>query len=97
MSLFYCPVCKSESYGFDIGIESMIKTAINVRDGQGFFIIHYKCPNCDNLLAGFIQRVDKDYIEYFKEIITEYNEGGSYFIPELLDLASKNYELSKGK
>jgi transcription elongation factor Elf1 len=88
MKLFYCPKCKLEEY--DIDINTLVRTVVNCRDGYGRFIIHYICPECDNVLAGFLNHIKEDDIDYYKSIIDDYNEGGLYFYDALLNKAQGN-------
>jgi len=88
MDLFYCPNCEKEDY--EINIKTLIKTIINCRGGYGRIITHYVCPECGNLLAGYIANVRKDDIDYYKSIIKDYNPGGLYFYDELLRKAEIN-------
>ena len=85
MNLFYCPKCKKEEV--DIDINNLVRKVVNCRNGYGRFIIHYICPECGNVLAGFLNHIKKEDIEYYKELISDYNEGGLYFHEGLLNKA----------
>ena len=70
--LFYCPNCDKE----EITNENLYKderTIINMRDGCGRPIRHYKCE-CGNYLAGMVGHINgNDDILYYKEVIKMYN------------------------
>ena len=70
--LFYCPNCGKE----EITNEDLYKnehTIVNMRDGYGRPIRHYKCE-CGNYLAGMIGPINEnDDILYYKEVIKMYN------------------------
>lgn len=97
MYLYYCPKCgKIEIVSEYSKYKEYVKerTCANIRDGYGRPIQHIKC-SCGNYLAGFIslpEECDSDDIEYFKNIITDYNENGMYFENDLLQHAIKSYE-----
>jgi ssDNA-binding Zn-finger/Zn-ribbon topoisomerase 1 len=91
MNLFYCPQCNKEETKLP---ENAKKTIINWRDGYGRIITHYCCPNCGNLLAGYVPNIhDKEFKEYMKSIIKDYNIGGLYFDKGLLEAAQKYNKL----
>lgn len=76
--LFYCPVCKLESYNFTFKDEidkRSIKTWINFRGGFGVVIDHIICPNCSNPLSGvmLLKTNKSDEIDYCKNVIKLYN------------------------
>ena len=77
--LFYCPECgKQQILNDNPYIKE--KTIINMRDGYGRPITHYKCE-CGNYLPGSIDVSGwgDDGIEYAKETIVGYNRGGCYY------------------
>lgn len=81
MRLFYCPKCKKEETREDNPYRYE-ETIINMRDGWGRPIQHYKCE-CGNYLAGSMDvsdwADDPDAILYCKETIEGYNPGGCYY------------------
>lgn len=81
MKLFYCPVCYKEEVRSDDPYKNE-KTIVNVRDGYGRPITHYKCE-CGNYLAGSMNisdwKDDESLIGYAKGIIEGYNKGGCYY------------------
>lgn len=81
MKLFYCPKCKKEETREDNPYRYE-ETIINMRDGWGRPIQHYKCE-CGNYLAGSMDvsdwADDPDAILYCKETIEGYNPGGCYY------------------
>lgn len=108
MRLFYCPKCKKEEIREDNPYKYE-ETIINMRDGWGRPIRHYKCE-CGNYLAGSMDVNgwvdDPDAILYCKETIDGYNPGGCYydsamgFKDEKLDMyerAKKCYEDRKNR
>lgn len=97
ISLFYCPKCGKEEQNCDRSTMDIIFTCVNTRDGYGKFIEHYECPNCGNVLAGYIKYLAPELIDYYKDIITQYNENGVYFDPEMLKFATKNLQKTKRK
>lgn len=82
--LFYCEKCKLYDENFDD--KNVKHTFTNPRDGLcDRVIIHVKCPNCGNVLSGFIRLHEKDECskegkQYYKEVIKMYQldmeEGG---------------------
>lgn len=80
MRLFYCPKCKKEEIG-DYNLHEEDKTVVNIRDGYGRPIIHYKCE-CGNYLAGSVDlrglEDDTRAVDYYKAVIKDYNENGKY-------------------
>jgi DNA polymerase II large subunit len=95
--MFYCPKCGKVDMNFNPDKHRDTHTYSNCRDGYGRPIMHFEC-DCGNLMAGWIITTgcDKDDLEYYKDVITEYNEGGLYVNQELLDLIKKRYEQRKG-
>lgn len=93
MRLYYCPVCKKEEIK-NGGVPKDEQTLLNVRDGYGRPIIHYKCE-CGNYLAGSINIIglmaDKDSLIYYKELIKEYNKGGCYYVDGLYEKIENYY------
>lgn len=82
MRLFYCPKCKKEEIRSDNPYRSE-QTILNMRDGYGRPIRHYKCE-CGNYLAGSVDFLnvdlyDKGFIEYCKDTIKAYNPGGIFY------------------
>lgn len=82
MKLFYCPKCKKEEIRSDNPYQNE-QTIVNMRDGYGRPIKHYKCE-CGNYLAGSMDFFnsdvnDKGFIEYCKSTIEEYNPGGIFY------------------
>lgn len=82
MTFFYCPKCKKEEIRSDNPYRDE-QTIINMRDGWGRPIRHYKCE-CGNYLAGSMEFFDADpndkaFVEYCKETIEEYNSGGIFY------------------
>lgn len=81
MKLFYCPKYKKEEIREDNPYRYE-ETIINMRDGWGRPIQHYKCE-CGNYLAGSMDvsdwADDPDAILYCKETIEGYNPGGCYY------------------
>lgn len=79
MRLFYCPMCGKEEIRNDNPYNDE-KTIVNMRDGYGRPITHYKCE-CGNYLAGSmsVSGFDEHTIKYYKDIIKGYNEGGCYY------------------
>ena len=80
MMLFYCPECNREQI---LGANNPYineKTIINLRDGYGRPIVHYKCE-CGNYLAGSmdITGLDEHKVQYCKNIIREYNKNGCFY------------------
>lgn len=95
MRLFYCPECGNEEIE-NRGLLSKDKTLLNIRDGFGRPITHYKCK-CGNYLAGSmdITGKDDDFADYCKNIIKEYNKGGLFYGDDMLEKAKKNWELNQ--
>jgi predicted RNA-binding Zn-ribbon protein involved in translation (DUF1610 family) len=96
-NLFYCPKCGKENYDYKNEFESFIITCVNTRDGYGKFIVHYECPKCGNVLAGVIKYLPSECVEYYKDIITQYNENGAYFDKNLLKFATENLKENETK
>lgn len=96
MRLFYCPECGNEEIE-NRGLLSKDKTLLNIRDGFGRPITHYKCK-CGNYLAGSmdITGKDDDFVGYCKHIIEGYNRGGIYYNDGLFEKAEKNWQLNQG-
>lgn len=92
MRFFYCPKCGKEQISND-NLYKKECTVTNLRDGYGRFIHHYKCE-CGNYLAGWMDVAGwkEDSIPYVKSLITDYNEGGCFYYPELLEQAKYCYE-----
>lgn len=81
---YYCPKCKKEIKDMSNCYPPInTKTTTNLRDGYGRIIKHYKCE-CGNYLAGVVEVKDNDEWDYMKEIIREYNPGGTFYTDELL-------------
>lgn len=105
--LFYCPECGQEKISND-NLYKGSETIVNVRDGYGRPIIHYRCE-CGNYLAGSINvsdcSDDEGAIVYYKEVIKDYNRGGFYYkankdpgnrnIVDLFEKAKLCYEARK--
>ena len=70
MFYYYCPNCKYENKIRDIPYEA----AGNIRDGYGWPIFHFECPNCHNLDAGAmgIRDDDEEEREYYRSVISMY-------------------------
>lgn len=105
MRLFYCPKCsKEEISSNDIYRDEY--TINNMRGGYGRPIKHYKCE-CGNYLAGSINigghEEDKNFIEYCKAVIEDYNKYGCFYdsyLQDKIDLftkAKQAYEERKDK
>lgn len=100
MYLYYCPKCgKIEIVSEYSKYKEYMKerTCANIRDGYGRPIQHIKY-NCGNYLAGLIilpEEYNSNDIDYFKSIIIDYNENGTFFENGLLQYAIKSYEYSK--
>ena len=79
MRLFYCPICGKEQIRNDDPYKDE-RTIINIRDGYGRSISHYKCE-CGNYLAGSMDITgwDEHMIQYCKDTIKGYNKGGCYY------------------
>jgi len=79
MRLFYCPECNKEQMRNDDPYKNE-KTIVNMRDGYGRPITHYKCE-CGNYLAGSIDVSgwEDHMIQYCKDTIKGYNKGGCYY------------------
>lgn len=79
MRLFYCPACGKEEIRSDDPYKTE-RTVLNLRDGYGRPITHYKCE-CGNYLAGSmdISGWEEHMIRYCKDTIRGYNKGGSYY------------------
>ena len=81
MRLFYCPKCKKEEIREDDPYRYE-ETIINMRDGWGRPIRHYKCE-CGNYLAGSMDVSDwiddPNAILYCKGLIVDYNPGGCFY------------------
>ena len=81
MRLFYCPKCKKEEIREDDPYRYE-ETIINMRDGYGRPIRHYKCE-CGNYLAGSMDvngwLDNPDALLYCKGLIKDYNPGGCYY------------------
>jgi hypothetical protein len=92
MTLFYCPKCNKEQLLPNNPYKTE-QTIINMRDGYGRVIQHYKCE-CGNYLAGNMNVTDWDEqgISYAKTIIKDYNENGIYYSPDMLEKAKCCYE-----
>ena len=89
-NIFYCPKCRFEDKKYKPSMDNL--TLLNLRDGYGKIIKHYKCPNCENLLAGHIVAIRNEVeLEYYKTIIADYNEGGSYYDEDIQMKAMHNY------
>lgn len=69
---FYCPNCGKEKIK-DSDPYKNEHTIINMRDGYGRPIRHYKCE-CGNYLAGMVIINENDDILYYKEVIKMYND-----------------------
>lgn len=92
MRLYYCPKCGKEEIS-DQDLYTKEYTLLNIRDGFGRPIRHYKCE-CGNYLAGSMDVTgwDEDGIKYAMSIIKDYNLGGPYHEYELYLKAKQNYE-----
>lgn len=79
MRLFYCPTCGKEQIRNDDPYKNE-RTIVNIRDGYGRPISHYKCE-CGNYLAGSMDIFDWDehMIQYCKDTIKGYNKDGCYY------------------
>lgn len=79
MRIYYCPICGKEEVGND-NLYDNEKTIVNIRDGYGRSITHYKCE-CGNYLAGSmsISGWDESMIAYCKDVIKGYNKGGCFY------------------
>ena len=106
MRIFYCPMCGKEEIRNDNPYKNE-KTIVNMRDGYGRPISHYKCE-CGNYLAGSMDVTDwvndESMIGYAKGIIEGYNKGGCYYAHnsslsggycDLLERARQCYEKRK--
>ncbi len=99
MKIFYCPKCNKEVITND-DIYKSEYTISNIRDGYGRPIRHYKCE-CGNYLAGSMNisgyEDNKDFIEYCKYLIKEYNKDGCFYNSEanIFDRAKRVYEEKK--
>lgn len=73
---FYCPNCRAEYVARSLPEG----TVPNIRDGYGTPILHYECPRCHNLDAGYMQfglgrmneLSDDEQKEYFRSVIGMY-------------------------
>lgn len=94
MKLFYCPECGKEEIKNNNPSRSEV-TFMNLRDGYGRPITHYKCE-CGNLLAGSMDVTgwedDQGLIIYTKETIKGYNRGGCYYSDGLYERIEKRYK-----
>lgn len=92
MRLFYCPKCGSLE--IKNGQSKIDSTFLNIRDGYGRPITHYKCE-CGNLLAGSMDvtgwEEDIDLIVYAKATISGYNKGGCYYEDGLYERIEERY------
>lgn len=107
MRLFYCPKCKKEEIRSDNPYRYE-ETIVNMRDGYGRPIRHYKCE-CGNYLAGSMDVNgwidDPNAILYCKETIDGYNLGGCFYDStvvngdklDLYERAKKCYEYRKNR
>lgn len=91
--MFYCPKCEKFVMNFNRRDNQKYIIVPNMRGGYGRPIAHYLCE-CGNPLAGDmdIRGLSDDEemnVNYAKDIITAYNEGGDYFEQGLLDYANK--------
>ena len=81
LRLFYCPKCKKEEIRSDNPYRYE-ETIVNMRDGYGRPIRHYKCE-CGNYLAGSMDvngwLDNPDAVLYCKGLIKDYNPGGCYY------------------
>ena len=81
LRLFYCPKCKKEEIRSDNPYRYE-ETIVNMRDGYGRPIRHYRCE-CGNYLAGSMDvsgwADDPGAILYCKETIDGYNPGGCFY------------------
>ena len=96
--MFYCPKCKKIEMDFNKRSYRQYQTVSNIRDGYSRPITHFLCE-CGNPLAGSMDirgLIEEDHpnkaVDYAKDIITAYNEGGDYFSQGLLDCANKIVE-----
>lgn len=71
MYYFYCPKC-----GYEDHVKTYPRgTVANVRDGYGIPILHYECPICHNLDAGYMRctyRMKPDDIMWYQHVIGMY-------------------------
>ena len=93
--LCYCPKCGEES----ISARDRDCYYINVRDGFGRPLRHYRC-RCGNIFAAFVALPigwSSEDIEYFKGVIEGYNEGGVYYNEEFDKSVRTVYRESKDR
>lgn len=101
MRLFYCPECGYEEIKDNSLRENRLPsneiTLLNIRDGFGRPITHYRCK-CGNYLAGAMDITGKDdgFADYCKNIIKEYNKDGLFYGDDMLEKAEKNWQLKQG-
>lgn len=73
---FYCPNCGAEYVARSLPEG----TVPNIRDGYGTPILHYECPRCHNLDAGYMrfglgrmnELSDDEQKKYFRYVIGMY-------------------------
>ena len=77
--MFYCPNCKKEVIDRDDIMHSNHDIVLrNLRDGTGRPLYHVICENCSYPLSAIVylpKDVHKEDIEYYKSIITDYQNG----------------------
>lgn len=94
---FYCPECEDNGYDiFDYKQLRIAKTGVSMRGGWGRPITFYKCPKCENVLAGSMdfRGWNENQEHYAKIIISGYNVGGIYYDKEFHDYC-KNVSKNK--
>lgn len=78
---YYCPSCGKEQIVTDQKVRPYRgeETILNIRDGYGRPITHYKCE-CGNYLAGSmdLSGFDDHGVDYAKDVIQGYQADGHY-------------------
>ena len=94
MILYYCPECGREEIK-DSSPPKDERTLLNIRDGYGRPITHYRCE-CGNYLAGSINinglTVNENSLDYYRELIKGYNRGGRYYEDGLYEKIEEHYK-----
>lgn len=94
MSLFYCPNCKKIEIG-NISYVEKDTIAINPRDGYGRMFRYVICKECDYPLSAIVPAIntkDKEEVEYYKSVITAYQNGEYATKEEMLNWIKKRHK-----
>jgi len=96
--LSYCPNCNKLENG-EISYTSEDTVYSNFRDGYGMIIQNVICKECNYPLAGMIRKTmkDDDEIEYFKDLITRYQDGGYATKEEMLNIVKMRNKGSRNE